>query len=217
MGSSLSKFSRAITNQEMKVSNRLAILELLLRFGPTPLSKITDMLPLIGSAVRRIVDELMNEGWILSIVNERGEDHPKQKLLKVNGSEHCVIGIDLGGTKIFGAIINLDGNFLYERYFLHRQTHAEESLGAVCDVINDLLKIAAEKKLNIEGIGIGVPGVTNAATGIVTLAPGLNWQNFPLKNRLEDRYSHPITIENDVNLAAFGESWFGVDRTDAGK
>jgi predicted NBD/HSP70 family sugar kinase len=54
-----------------------------------------------------------------------------------------------------------------------------------------------------------VPGVVRPDTGIVSIAPALDWLNFPLKSHLEERYTYPIAIENDVNLAALGEMWFG--------
>jgi glucokinase len=63
--------------------------------------------------------------------------------------------------------------------------------------------------LPVRGIGIGVPGITDPETGVVSLAPALDWQDFPLKARLQERYSLPIVVENDVNLAALGEMWFG--------
>jgi glucokinase len=56
---------------------------------------------------------------------------------------------------------------------------------------------------------VGAPGVTLHKEGIVKWAYTLGWENFPLKARLAERYSLPITVDNDVNLAALGELWFG--------
>jgi predicted NBD/HSP70 family sugar kinase len=56
---------------------------------------------------------------------------------------------------------------------------------------------------------VGVPGVTLHQEGVVKWANSLNWRDFPLKKRLSERYSLPITVDNDVNLAALGELWFG--------
>jgi glucokinase-like ROK family protein len=61
----------------------------------------------------------------------------------------------------------------------------------------------------IRGIAVGAPGVTRARSGVVKWAPSLNWRDFPLKDRLEAQFGLPCIVENDVNLAALGENWFG--------
>ena len=72
-----------------------------------------------------------------------------------------------------------------------------------------MLAFAGETKKSIKGIGIAVPGITHPEQGIVELAPALEWVNFPLKQRLVDRFKLPTIVENDVNLSALGELWFG--------
>jgi len=61
----------------------------------------------------------------------------------------------------------------------------------------------------VHGIGVGAPGITLHTPGIVTWASTLHWKDFPLKARLKQCYPYPITVDNDVNLAALGELWFG--------
>jgi glucokinase len=56
---------------------------------------------------------------------------------------------------------------------------------------------------------VGAPGITLHKEGIVTWANTLHWKDFPLKQRLSEIYPLPITVDNDVNLAAMGELWFG--------
>jgi predicted NBD/HSP70 family sugar kinase len=72
------------------------------------------------------------------------------------------------------------------------------------------LEFARATPKNIRGIGIGAPGVTYYEEGIVQWAPSLGWRDFPLKSRLEADLHLPVIVDNDVNLAALGELWFGV-------
>jgi glucokinase len=51
--------------------------------------------------------------------------------------------------------------------------------------------------------------VTENVRGIVEWAPSLQWRDFPLKETLEDNFSFPVFVDNDVNLAVLGEHWFG--------
>ena len=76
-------------------------------------------------------------------------------------------------------------------------------------LIDDLLARPGLQGRYVRGIGVGAPGITHHRDGIVKWAYALNWKDFPLKARLNERYKLPITVDNDVNLAALGELWFG--------
>lgn len=62
------------------------------------------------------------------------------------------------------------------------------------------------------GIGIGIPGVADRKAGLVRYAPNLLWRDVPLGPMLEERLGIPVTIDNDRNVAALAEKWFGAGR-----
>jgi glucokinase len=198
-----------ITAAEMRAINRSSILELIRSSETVSRSQIAEDLEVSLPTVMRIVDELIAEGLVVETGQKEWSGGRKRTLLKFNGENHLILGVDLGGTKIYGAVANLNGEIVHEVHFTHGQSQAEESLGVVCQVIDSLLAFTRTTPLPVRGIGIGVPGVVQAADGNVILAPALGWTNFPLRQRLAGRYTHPTTIENDVNLAALGEMWFG--------
>ena len=135
----------------------------------------------------------------------------KRALIEFNGTAHLVIGVDLGGTKLYGAVADLTGAILYEQHISHHQTQSEESYDLLCSLIDGLMSYALETGKPVRGVGVGVPGVINPKTGLVELTPSLEWSSFPLRDRLIARYHLPVVVENDVNLAAAGELWFGSD------
>jgi len=198
-----------VTTAEVRQINRSSILETIRCNGPVSRTQISEDLQVSLPTVMRIVDELMAE----ELVTEDGEKEwsggRKRKRLCFNGSQHLVLGVDLGGTKIYGAVANFNGEVLHEIRFDYHETQAEESLELLYSVIDQLLAFAQSTNLPVKGIGIGVPGIVQTETGIVSIAPALAWKDFPLKERLSKRYPYPIAVENDVNLAAFGEMWFG--------
>jgi glucokinase len=200
-----------VTAPEMRAINRSLILEMIRCDGPISRSHIADELQVSLPTVMRIVEDLTKDGWIHEASVKEWSGGRKRALLEFSGSNRRVIGIDLGGTKIYGALADYNGKILDEMEFDHHQTQAEESLSVVIHVIDELLQVAAKGEMLLSGIGIGVPGITNPETGVVSLAPALEWQGFPLRARLNERYSYPIVIENDVNLAALGEAWFGLE------
>jgi glucokinase len=198
-----------ITAPEMRAINRSSILELIRCVGPISRSRIAEELKVSLPTVMRIVDELTAEGWVHETGEKEWSGGRKRTLVNFSGSDHQIIGIDLGGTKIYGALADFNGKILDEVYIDHHQAQADDSLQVVIHVIDELLKVASHGEIPVCGIGIGVPGITNTETGEVSFAPALAWQRFPLKARLAERYPYPIVIENDVNLAALGEVWFG--------
>lgn len=203
--------SPTITSTDMRWINRAAILDLIRTNGPISRTEVAAQLQISLPTVMRIVDELIAEGLVRDANRKAWSGGRKRTLIEFNGSESVIVGIDLGGTKLFGAVADLNGNILEEMHFTHHQTTAEESFLELKRAIDTLIAAAERTGCKLLGIGVGVPGITHPETGVVTMAPSLSWDEFPLKERLSALYSYPVAVENDVNLAALGELWFGTE------
>jgi glucokinase len=123
-----------------------------------------------------------------------------------------VIGIDLGGTSLYGALANIGGEVLGELFTSQGGLSAEENYSLVVQMIQSLVEMSIQQKQTLLGVAIGVPGVTLAGSGVVEWAPSLNWRKFALKDRIAECFQLPVVVDNDVNLAVLGELWFGVGR-----
>ena len=203
---------RTITSIEMRGINRTAIFEIIRRDGPTSRTYISKHLKVSLPTVMRIVEDLMKENLVCEISEKEWSGGRRRSLIALNYQEHITVGLDLGGSKFFGAVTNLGGEILFEKRYDKHNTQGEQSYKYLLELIDELLKKARETQKNILGIGVGVPGVTYHESGVVSWAPSLNWKDFPLKERLEKAYQMPITVDNDVNYAALGEMWFGVGK-----
>src|SRR5437868_6936758 len=64
----------------------------------------------------------------------------------------------------------------------------------------------------ILGLGLGLPGLVDVSTGTLLFSPNLGWTGLPLRRLLEAKFPFPIYIDNEANLAALGESYFGAAR-----
>lgn len=202
---------QTITAAEMRAINRSAILELIRSHSPISRSEIGSRLQVSLPTVMRIIDDLTSEGLVRATGASQWSGGRKRALVEFNGKAHLVIGVDLGGTKLYGAVADLTGAILHELHISHHQSQSEESYTVLCSLIDDLMRYAQGTGLAVRGMGVGVPGVTNPQTGRVELAPSLEWSSFPLRDRLVECYQLPVVVENDVNLAAVGELWFGPD------
>jgi len=128
-------------------------------------------------------------------------------------SGQYVIGVDLGGTKIYTALAGEDGRILAE---LKIPTGAEKGLQNVVDGIVDSVeqvrKTAAATPDAVSALALGAPGPLDTKGGIIHYAPNLRWRNIPIRQILEERIGIPVLLDNDANLAALGEHVFGAGR-----
>jgi predicted NBD/HSP70 family sugar kinase len=203
------KHRYTITATEMRSINRAAILEIIRRESPISRTLIAEKLDVSLPTVMRIVDELIEEELVRDHGSKEWSGGRRRSLLEFNSEGHVVIGIDLGGSRLFGAIADLGGTILHEIEISRKGTTGEQSFERVVELIETLLAFPELDGRRIRGIGVGVPGITLHLSGIVTWAPSFNWRNYPLREKLSERFSLPIMVDNDVNLAALGEIWFG--------
>jgi glucokinase-like ROK family protein len=201
--------THTVNSTQIRLVNRSAILELIRQKGPIARSVIGRQLGLSLPTVMRIIDELVKDDLVLPTGEMEGSGGRKRELLTLQQDKHVVIGVDLGGTKMYGAMANIGGEILREVNINGHGTSGEESFEMLVSMIQQLLEAPLNKGQVVNGIAIGAPGVTRSREGVVEWAPSLNWRDFPLKKRLGERFHYPIAVDNDVNLAVLGESWFG--------
>lgn len=118
------------------------------------------------------------------------------------------IGIDIGGTKIAGAVVSENGEILAEDRVA---TQAGDSEAIVEAVIAMIEKLAVGH--DISAAGVAAPGFIDAQQSTVYYTPNINWRNEPLRERLLQRLDLDITIDNDANAAGWAEYRFGAGRT----
>jgi predicted NBD/HSP70 family sugar kinase len=202
-------YSPAINASAMHDINRTAILEIIRREGLISRTAIVERLGVSLPTVMRIVDELVGEGLVKLHGKTEWSGGRRRPLLEFNAAESVVIGVDLGGPVFYGAISDLGGNITEEVELPRLGPSAEENYSQTLALIDTLLASPKLQDRKIRGIGVGVPGITDHKDGIVTWAYSLNWRDFPLKALLAEKYSFPMIVDNDMNLGALGELWFG--------
>jgi glucokinase len=117
------------------------------------------------------------------------------------------IGIDIGGTKIAGALVSDEGDILVEE---RRPTPAGDA-SAIVDTVVDMIDRLAEGR-DVAAAGVAAAGFIDAAQSTVYYAPNISWRNEPLRERLQQRINLDITIDNDANAAGWAEFRFGAGR-----
>lgn len=203
------KYHLSVTPAVMRSINRTAILEHIRKNGKSSRAVIAKDLDLSLPSVVRIIDELREEKLLRYSGDYEDSGGRKRPLIELNTDENITLGLDLGGTKAYACVIDLSGKTLYEKYVPVHNTKSDDSYNFVVSLIEEMLSYAITLDKTIRGISVGVPGITSHKKGEVVFAPSLEWNNLPLKEMLEQRFRIPVIVENDVNMAAMGEMWYG--------
>ena len=127
-----------------------------------------------------------------------------------------ILSLDVGGTKLAGAVFDSSGKLL--RYSTRLTRSSADSKDA--DSVFDRLAGLGESLLRKEGVGgalkcvgAGCAGPLDSEKGVIYAPPNLHcWDGFPLKERLEKHFGVPAVVDNDANAAALGEQRFGAGR-----
>jgi glucokinase len=116
-------------------------------------------------------------------------------------------GIDVGGTKIAGCVVDPEGNVLEQA----RAESPATSSGAIEAAIEELVR-GFQRNHEIASVGVGAAGFVDKNRAVVMFAPNLAWRDEQLKADLEKRLDLPVVVENDANAAAWGEFEFGAGK-----
>jgi glucokinase len=125
--------------------------------------------------------------------------------------ETILCGVDLGGTKLSAGLFNLDGQLIDKKtVFDHANKNEHMIVEQIALLIKSLLKKNDLKEDELKGIGLVFPGHIRYPEGITITTSNLRgFKNFPLKDHIQNYFSTPVLIDNDVNAQAFGEFKFG--------
>ena len=117
------------------------------------------------------------------------------------------VGIDIGGTKIAGALVSESGEILRELKVPSPANDSQALQAAVVSMVNEL-----RQGQEILAVGVAAAGFIDANQAVVVYSPNLSWRNEPLKAKLEADLGIPVFIENDANAAGWAEYRFGAGR-----
>jgi glucokinase len=114
------------------------------------------------------------------------------------------VGIDVGGTKIAGGVVDEVGKILATA---RRESPATDTEAIERNIQDLVAELRADH--DVEAVGIGAAGFVDSGRSTVMFAPNLAWRDEPLRADLEKLIDLPVVVENDANAAAWGEFTFG--------
>ncbi|MCR2819006.1 ROK family protein [Microbacterium sp. zg.Y1090] len=132
--------------------------------------------------------------------------------MSADASSRVVAGVDIGGTKTAGALVAADGTVLARA---SRETPARDGGAAMAETAARVVEeLYGRAGVRADAVGVGAAGVVEHDTGTIRAASAtfVGWTGFPLGERLAERLSLPVQVENDVNAFLLGETAWGAAR-----
>lgn len=126
-------------------------------------------------------------------------------------NKEYVVAVDLGGTKIYTALVDLAGNIINEKII---STEANKGVEVIINNIKSTINYVIDgiDKEDIKAIGIGSPGPLNIRKGLIVSPPNLPFKNYNIVEELKSKYGVPTFLDNDANAATLAEHMFGVGK-----
>jgi predicted NBD/HSP70 family sugar kinase len=194
--------------------NRLHVLDRIRRFEPISRTELVEQSGLSRGTVSAIVSELVGDELVHEAPADLREGASRGRpriLLKMNPNAAFVVGVKISMHQLSISVTNLRADPLAALILPIRS----KRLGAeaVAAVLEDGVRAAVAKAGlelgDIRGVGVGLPGFIDAGAGVAHWSPILGSEQVPFARMLQQRLGPPVVIQNDANLVAMAERWFG--------
>jgi predicted NBD/HSP70 family sugar kinase len=196
-----------LTAQHQQLHNKALILSAIYAHAAisrVDVARVTGLSrPTVSDLTQKLIDDGLVEESGLQTRRKRAGKRPT--LLTLNPEAYQLVVVDIGDSRIIGALADLRGRIQQRRSLLIDRIRGAELFPVILDLIGGLVEDATQPLL---GIGVGTPGVVDAMQGTVHEAYHLGWRDVPLRAMLAERFELPIYLGNDCNMAALGEYRF---------
>jgi glucokinase-like ROK family protein len=191
-----------------------SLLDLIRSRGTTTRAELVDETRWGRTVLTQRLAELMDIGLVsdAGIGPSTGGRAPRE--VRFRREAAAVVGVNLGATSIDLAVTDLAGEPLatYEEGWDIAQG-PQATLGRLEALIEQIVADSPVSQADIAGIGIGLPGPVEFATGRPVSPPIMpGWNNYPVRDRIAGRFDVDVVVDNEVNTMAIGEHRAGLAR-----
>jgi len=199
----------------LRQHNLALVLQHIAAAGPVSRARIAAATSLTKTTVSSLVDALVSARLVTELGPEaRGEVGRPGSALTLNRDGYVGVGLEINVDYIAVCVANLVGEvrYLRTRPRDNRGQSPARVLGRAVRMARTAIASAEAADLTVAGLAVALPGPVETDRGLLRLAPNLGWQDVPVAEILADRFRDPdlpVLVDNEANLAALGELWFG--------
>jgi predicted NBD/HSP70 family sugar kinase len=194
-------------NESIRTNNSIKVLDLLINKEMSRIDLAYET-GLTKTTIGEIVRDFLKIGFIKETKsNPSGIGRPSLTLKLAKEFAH-IIGIGIMRDGVNGSLINCEGTELYNAKHLFED--GVPQINVVYKVIDELIRKAELTNRSVNVISFGVPGPLDTEKGIIKEPPKLpEFANFPLIDKIKERYNVFACLENDADMGAMGEKYYG--------
>ncbi len=199
---------------QITLSLKDSILKLVWREHQISRAEISRQLDLSRSTVTDIIKDLLPTGIITEVGNGASSGGRKPIMLQFQDEAKVILGIDIGATHVSVAMTNLRGKLLFwkAKDFPVRD-NVEGTFNVIDELCNECLSTQKHGHDSLLSIGVSVPSPVDPIHPEYlseTIIP--SWHGKSGLERLREKYGVPVYLDNDANLGALAEHWWGAGK-----
>ena len=205
--------ARRATPPLLKDLNERTVLETIRTAAPISRAEISRHAGISKPTVSQALQSLLGAGLVRETAHDGDGPSYGATFFEQVPEAAFVLGLDLGAHFVRGAVCDVGGEIRARQDVELREPSAAVAREAIVGLTRTLIAAAGARADLVDGVVLGVPGAVDIDSGRISLAinvAGLEEGDF--RGDLAEALQLPLTIENDINLAALGERWRGVAR-----
>jgi glucokinase-like ROK family protein len=197
--------------------NLSIILNCLRETSPLSRAQLAEITGLNKTTVSSLVRELIVRQFVREIGFDSSGGGRPAVLLELNPDAGCIIGLEIGVDFILAILTDFKAHVLWRHREDTDQAEGQEAiLTRALDIVRQALGVGESTHSPVLGIGVGIPGLVDISSGTLLFAPNLKWHDVPLREIFAQAFDVPIFVDNDANVAALGERYFGAAQRSKG-
>ncbi|NUT44155.1 MAG: ROK family transcriptional regulator [Thermoactinospora sp.] len=188
-------------HDSMRASNLALVLGEIHRRGPLTRAALSELTGLTKTTCSKLVGDLIEAGLAVESGAQRDGERGRPGVeVRLSGDRVAALGLEVNVDYLAVCVVDLTGQ-VRQRRQVHVDNRGSRPGSTLAD-LRDLAEAAvAESGLSIAGAALAVPGPVH--DGVLQHAPHLGWHDVHVDLGM------PLTVDNEANLAALGELWFG--------
>jgi glucokinase-like ROK family protein len=198
--------SKGANSETARDINRSLVLNAIRTSQPISRADLARHLGLQRSTVSLIVEQLMQERWLVEGGLAQLPRGRKPRLLTLDVEKAGIIGVNVMPHVTTLVLADLNSLFRAQESFLTPKD-ASRLIATIAERIRHLR--ASHPETTFEEIGVSVAGRVDRHTQRLVFAPNLGWRDVDLKGQLEKATGLPVSVENAANACALSEVWSG--------
>jgi glucokinase-like ROK family protein len=197
--------------------NLAVIMHHLRENAPISRAALAEITGLNKTTVSSLVRELIDRQYVREVGFEKPDSSRGAgrlaMLLSLNPKAGYIVSLEIGVDYLMAVCTNFAPETIWQfKEEIDPDMGQQVIFDRLLALLYQGLNAGSEYSQNLLGVAVGVPGLVDQTNGTLLFAPNLRWENVPLRAKLQGLVEAPLIVDNEANLAALGEHYFGSAR-----